>query len=70
MISGLQQGQMDERNGSLSTGNDERVPATLELTNSGCKFERGRRPIESVGVSMLPLVPFLAGVSGMFKQDG
>src|SRR6185312_15861344 len=70
VVSGLEQRQMDKRNGALSAGREERVTAAFKLTNSGCEFKGGGRAIESVSISVLPLVPLFAGVSGTVKENG
>ena len=70
VIAGLQQREIDERDGVLPTGSEDGVIAGFQFTDACGKFESGGRAVEAVRVANAVLIPGVFDDGGGGKDGG
>ena len=67
MVPGLEEGEIDEGDGGLASGREDRAVAGLEFADTCGEFEDGGSAVETIRVADAPLVP---GVGRGRRADG
>ena len=57
MVAGLEKSQVDQSNGALAPGRENRVRARLELADTRRKLENRRRAVKPIGIPNAILIP-------------
>ncbi len=70
VVAGLEQREIDERDGGLATGSEDGVLAGFEFADARGEFEGGRCAVEAVGVADFVLVPGVLDGGGGGKHGG
>ncbi len=70
MVAGLEQREIDERDGGLSAGGEDGVLAGFEFADAGGEFESGGRAVKAVGIADFVLVPGVFDGGGGGKHGG
>lgn len=70
VVSRLQERNIDERNGALSSWREEGAKSLLQFAHPSRQFERSGRAIKPIGVAHGVLVPVVVDRSSIREQDG
>jgi len=70
VIAGLEESEVDEGDGGLASGREDRAVAGLELADTRGEFEDGGSAVKAVGVADAPLVPGVGDDGGGRKKSG
>jgi hypothetical protein len=70
VIAGLEEREIDKRDGGLATGREDSVQAGLEFADTGGEFEDRGSAVETVGVADAPLIPGVVHGGGGGEEGG